>query len=51
MVAVVEHALTIPLQLDFYLPVNKLQESVLVHLVVEVIRLIGAFFEPWPWHL
>ena len=46
-----EHTLAITLQLDLNLPVDKLQESVLIHLIVEVIRLISTLFKPRPWHL
>ena len=51
MVAMMEHTLAITLQLDLNLPVDKLQESMLIHLIVKVIRLISALLKPRPWHL
>lgn len=46
-----EHAFPVALQLYLDLPIDELQEAVLVHLVVKVIALIGPLLEPGPWHL
>ena len=48
---VVQHNVTVTLELNSDLLVDKLEEAVLVHLVVEIVRLIGTFFEPGPRHL
>ena len=48
---IMEHAFPVALQLYLDLPIDELQEAVLVHLVVKVIALIGPFLEPGPWHL
>lgn len=45
-----EHALPVALQLDLDLSVDELEKAVLVHLVVEVVRLVGSFFKPGPRH-
>lgn len=48
---IMEHAFPVALQLYLDLPIDELQEAVLVHLVVKVIAIIGPFLEPGPWHL
>ena len=48
---IMEHAFPVALQLYLDLPIDELQEAVLVHLVVKVITLIGPLLEPGPWHL
>ena len=45
-----QHAFSVALQLNFNLPVDELQKSMLVHLIVEVVGLVGALLEPRPWH-
>ena len=46
----VEHHFAVSLQLESDLPVDELQERVFVHLVVKVVGLVGAFFQPGAWH-
>ena len=47
----VQHALPIALQLNLDLAIDELEEAVLVHLVVEVVGLVGALLQPRPRHL
>ena len=46
-----KHAFAVALQLYLDLPINELQEAMLVHLVVKVIALLGTLLEPRPRHL
>jgi len=45
------HNISVPLKLDSDLLVYKLEERVLVHLIVEVVRLVCPLFKPWTRHL
>jgi len=45
------HNVSIALKLDSDLLVNKLEERVLVHLIVEVVGLVCPFLKPWSRHL
>lgn len=45
------HNVSITLKLDSDLLVNKLEERVLVHLIVEVVGLVCPFLKPWSRHL
>ena len=47
----VQHMLTVSLELKTNLAVDELQEGVLVHLIIKVVRLVGVLIQPWPRHL
>ena len=46
----VHHSISFPLQLYSDLSVYELEEGMLVQLVVEIVRLVSAFFEPGSRH-
>ena len=45
------HESSISLQLKADLSVYEKKECVLVHLVIEVVRLVGSLLKPGPWHI
>ena len=45
------HNISVPLKLYSDLLVYKLEERVLVHLIVEVVRLVCPLFKPWTRHI